>query len=552
MVTDATPHIRALLGRNIGAGAILDAASRLREDPAATNVLSAMGLAVGTGAPPEVRAALAEQLRRVLASAVLDAEHLTWILAASSIPAAEAQAIAKTLAALRLNVLDGSPEPYGLPPDVWVTITGPDVLVDLLFQPLNVFATFVRAVFTTWQGALDAGARTYWENKLPDEATTSIELFILRGWGVPVAPFAALETGEGAAKRVIEGLDLEPVDSVDDLPWERNPDPFVNQSAFVSVPARESGGLADRFYGHVFSNDFWEAVDAPYRPRRRMEPLPPYGVLSVPFREIPRLYASSADELLAMCSSIARHVSKQGTGVNRILFRGQTREYTLPRDKTTLKALYGRDDVIEPSLVPSASRRPPSSATQMAFASVLELASVSPAAQQATWRSILGDRQKVAFAQHYGLATDALDLTEDVKVALWFALTRLDAATENDFVASPVDEDNVSVLYLFRVGEFDARAIDVVDSPSSRPALQRGWVSSGSWGWRANRAATRLEAAIYFPGSVRNALALPATTELFRPPTDEPVTRIAQELLERLPESVVGAELARALYSIVT
>jgi hypothetical protein len=254
-----------------------------------------------------------------------------------------------------------------------------------------------------------------------------------------------------------------------------------------------------------------------------------------PFREIPRLYASSADELLAMCSSIARHVSKQGTGVNRILFRGQTREYTPPRGKTTLKALYGRDDVIEPSLVPSASRRPPSSATQMAFASVLELASVSPAVQQATWRSILGDRQKVAFAQHYGLATDALDLTEDVKVALWFALTRLDPATENDIVASPVDEDNVSVLYLFRVGEFDARAIDVVDSPSSRPALQRGWVSSGSWGWRANRAATRLEAAIYFPGSVRNALALPATTELFRPPTDEPVTRIAQELLESLP-----------------
>ena len=559
-MTDISPQIQELLGRNVSAEAILDAGSRLRADSHAGDFRSAIFLRVGEGAPPEVRLALAEQLRRGLASMALDVDHLAWILGASDATLGETERIAAALSALRLEVHDEVPVPFHqFFPDTWVTVTGPDILIDLLLQPLSVLSTCVRAVFGTWQHVVDRGMRTYWLNKLPDEVPTAIELFVLRQWGLPLLPFEsdmsfesdATDSPNSSSPAELALLDLEPVADVSDLPWECNPDPTLNQTAKVTLPARHRGGLADRFYGHIFSNDFWRDNEAPYRARRTPMPAP-YGVLSVPFREIPRFHATSGREVVELCTSIAQEIAEQSPQGTAVLFRGQTAEYTLPRNAETLEALYGRSDVIEPSLLPSGSRRTSTLRARMAFGSLVELASAPQIADStATWRSFPGDQRKVAFAQHYGLATYALDLTDQLGVALWFALTDLARGTGSDYTATSVDASNASVLYILQSGEFDSKAIDIVHSPSSRPARQRGWVSAGSWGWQSNRAAKHLAAAVYFPGSIRDGLTLPDTADLFSPPDAESLTLQAHALCTRAPSNPVSDELARDLYSVV-
>lgn len=554
-MTDLSPQIQELLGRNLSAEAILNAGWRLRENPQADDLRSALFLRVGEGAPLKVRLALAAQLRRALASMALDVNHLSWILGASDAAPEEAARVAVALSALRLEVHDKAPVPFLSLPDAWVTVVGPDILIDVLLQPLSVLSTFVRAVFDTWQQAVDMGLRTYWQNKLPDEVPTAIELFVLREWGLPLMPFESDANDSpsyisSSSREGLAGLNLEPVADIGDLPWELNPDPLVNPTAIAALPARTRGALADPYYGHVFSNDFWRGNEAPYRPRMPLSA--PYGVLSVPFRHVQRFYATTGREVVALCTAIAQEVAQRSSQETTALFRGQTREYTLPRNAETLEALYGSSDVIEPSLLPSASRRRSTLSTRMAFGSLLEIASVPHIPDmKETWGSFLGDQRKVAFAQHYGLATHALDLTDELRVALWFALTHLARGNGTDYVATPVDADNISVMYVMRSGEFDSKAIDIVHSSSSRPARQRGWISAGSWGWQSNRVAKHLAAAVYFPGSIRDNLDLPETAELFSPPDAEHLTLQAYSLCARTLSNPISDEMARDLYSVV-
>lgn len=551
-MTDSVRQIQELLGRNLSAEAIVDAGVRLRANPRAAELRSALYVIVGESAPANVRSALAEELRRALESMTLDVSHLAWILGVADIGPDDAEQIASALSALRLEVHEGAPVPVRANFDSWVTIAGPDILIDLLQQPLAVFGSFVRRVFDTWQQVVDLGMNTYWQNRLPDEVLTVIELFVLREWGLPLMPFGAdalLVTG-GPKSDTYVGLDLEPVANVEDLPWEKNPDPTLNPTAFAVLPARERSALVDPFYGHVFTDDFWRDNTAPYSPRRPVTS--PYGALSVPFRQIPRYHATSAREVVDLCTHIARAVSEEGPPGTTVLFRGQTHEYTLARNSETIERLYGRSDVIEPSLLPSASRRASSLRTRTAFGSLVELISAPQTADlRETWSSFLGDQRKIAFAQHYGLATHALDLTDHLGVALWFALTHLGASSGSDFTATPVDADNESVIYILRSGEFDSRAIDVVRSRTSRPARQRGWVSAGSWGWQSNRTAKQIAAAVYFPGTTRNALPLPSTTDLFSPPAAELLTLHAETLRTRAPHNPISDEMAHELYSVV-
>ncbi|MBT2495220.1 FRG domain-containing protein [Microbacterium sp. ISL-59] len=551
-MTDSVPQIQELLGRNLSAEAILSAGTRIQANPRAADLRNALYLDVGESAPANVRVALAGELRRALESMTLDVNHLAWILGLSELSPDDAVEIASALSALRLEVYGEAPVPLRANSGSWVTVAGPDILIDLLIQPLAVFSSFVRGIFDTWQHAVDLGLNTYWQNRLPDDVLTVIELFVLREWGLPLMPFGAdaLKAVGASKSDVPSTLDLEPVADVEDLPWEKNPEPTLNPMAFVTLPARERGAHVDPFYGHVFSNDFWRDNKAPYRPRRTVPA--PHGVLSVPFREIPRYRATSAREVLALSTLIARDLEKGSPPGTTVLFRGQTREYTLARNTETLERLYGRSDVIEPSLLPSASRRTPSASTRMAFGSLVELMNAPQTPDlRATWSSFLGDQRKVAFAQHYGLATNALDLTDHLGIALWFALTRLGAASGSDFTTTPVDPDNESVIYILRSGEFDSRAIDVVRSRTSRPARQRGWVSAGSWGWQSNRTAKHIAAAVYFPGAIRKDLPLPATTDLFSPPDAEPLTLHAETLRTRAPQNPISGEMAHDLYSVV-
>jgi hypothetical protein len=117
-------------------------------------------------------------------------------------------------------------------------------------------------------------------------------------------------------------------------------------------------------------------------------------------------------------------------------FRGQTTQYELPRKASVRRLLFGKDDIVEPSILGAAIR----SATdydmihpvfQLLIQDRLyQLAEDSGRPMETVyqrWRELLisgqgtWDRCCMAIAQHYGMPTFGLDLTRSLEVAIWFA-----------------------------------------------------------------------------------------------------------------------------------
>lgn len=557
---DIRDHIRTLILRNIGATAIMHAASRVIDESRRQQALAPAGIHITSPvvAPTEVREALFAEISAALVDLHLDALHLNWILAATQLDEQQRQRAASALSELRLEPLvDMHPIGPDAPDSTWFTITGPDVLIDILIQPMAVLSSFIGLVLDTWQKAVDLGIQTFWSSRLPDEALSAIELFILRVWGLPIGLSSgishSLSLGETPS---LSHLELDHVDDVSDLPWEKNPRPTVNETARFVPPPRVHAGLVDPFYGQVYSHDFLSENDAVYRARKLTDG--PFGHLSVPFRTVPRYFADSATTLITLLEENSQSAMSTSLDGGVPLYRGQNREHTLPRSRETRLKLFGDAHAIEPSLLPSGARRSTPAAAVMAFNSLIE-AAVEVSAKKPhsydheTWSTFRGDNLKTSFAQHYGLATPSLDLTEYFLVACWFATTRLQPASPGILRASTVADDDICVIYVFRP-HIDAGApIDVRMSPHGRPARQRGWVTTNTWGWRSNDAARHLEAAVYFPGRLRHELkaVLPQSDQLFVPHGSDILMDMALSIGNRLPDSTITDALLGDLYRVV-
>lgn len=557
---DIRNHIRTLILRNIGATAIVHAAPRVIDESRRQQALAPACLHITSPlvAPAKVREALFAEISGALVDLHLDALHLNWILAATELDEQQRQRAASALSELRLEPLvDMRPIGPSAPDSTWFTITGPDVLIDILIQPMAVLSSFIGLVLDTWQKAVDSGIQTFWSNRLPDEALSAIELFILRVWGLPIGLSSGMSHNQSPGETPsLSHLELDHVDDVSDLPWEKNPRATVNETARFVLPPRVHAGLVDPFYGHVYSYDFLSENDAIYRARKLTEG--PFGHLSVPFRTVPRYFADSAITLITLLEENSQSAMSASLDGGVPLYRGQNREHTLPRSRETRLKLFGDAHAIEPSLLPSGTRRSTPAAATMAFNSLIETAveaspTKPPSYDHETWSTFSGDNLKTSFAQHYGLATPSLDLTEYFLVACWFATTRLQLATPGISRASPVADDDICVIYVFRP-HIDAGApIDVRMSPHGRPARQRGWVTTNTWGWRSNDAARHLEAAVYFPGRLRHELkaVLPQSDQLFVPHGSDILMDLALSIGNRLPDSPITDALLGDLYRVV-
>jgi hypothetical protein len=424
---------------------------------------------------------------------------------------------------------------------------------------MGVLSSLLAHMIGTWEPFVGSKISTFWDNRLPDAELSAIELFVLRSWGIsPSIPVELMPSGGVEDDAAFEDLGFEPIEDVTDLPWDRNPAALVNTLALPYRGARVRRGYVDPYYGQVYSRDFLVECEAIYRPVKAGTGT--FGHLSVPFRAVPRYFVGSYAELAFLLNRIHETLHGHLPSTDLTLYRGQTSEYTLRRSDAARVKLYGSADAIEPSLLPSATRRSTSEQTFMAFRSLVEMAvdmgEVSPPGfgDKSTWSTIKGDQLKVAFGQHYGLATQALDLTDSPLIACWFASTELRPGAGGEFQATPVADDNTCVVYVFRPGSGAGAPIDVTLSPNARPALQQGWVTPSTWGWRSNRAATRLAAAVYFPGSVRADLAadMPTTQRLFAPSDVDGLTYLAKRIGGRLPDSPITRELSRDLYGVVT
>jgi hypothetical protein len=288
---------------------------------------------------------------------------------------------------------------------------------------------------------------------------------------------------------------------------------------------------------------------------------PTLGHLRVPFKRIPRIVAQRFEDIDAVVRRAA-----EVHGRDKLLFRGQCAEYTLNRSAAFRDRFYGDPDALEPSLLPSAGRRPHSvercMSEFMMHVQLWQQLSINRLAER-TWRhqsqaalfaSMAGSvedawrqprfyYQALALAQHYGLASVGLDVSSSVRVALFFALRDCLRGAGNRASYVPVSKASRPVLYIIvaegtREYAYHASAPDMFHG--FRPAKQDAWFMHVGWGLSRNAVADQIVAAIYLDPS-RDYGVVPDASMLFPSPDEDPLGRFLESLGDHASDALAGA-----------
>jgi hypothetical protein len=274
----------------------------------------------------------------------------------------------------------------------------------------------------------------------------------------------------------------------------------------------------DKSYGYAYDDYFLKKNAALYGQLHKLpeysgDSLSNYGFLRVPFRKIPRVWVNNLLEL----NNIIKNIESLDKNLV-IHLRGQPQEYYLNRSKQTLSFLYNDENALEPSLLTSASRKN------------LRLQDILPA-----WTGIVNlyienllddmetkqrdslSREIVNFqsgsnfilfclslAQHYGLPSAGLDVSQELDVALFFAFKRLKNIGNKHYYQYLDNEEstieNPPVIYVMapvEAQQFKFEDLRPSILPFLRPDAQKAAFMHTGWGFNQNFAATRLFLAIY-------------------------------------------------------
>lgn len=266
--------------------------------------------------------------------------------------------------------------------------------------------------------------------------------------------------------------------------------------------------LCDDNYGRFFSSSFLSNVKYPYGDSNR---LPYYNnglvrfpeivdELRVPYRRIPIYKVRNLEEI----KQLAR-IMKERNPNNIILFRGQNKSYQILRSEEDSMFLYGSKKVKEPSFLPSYLRPNNNvgytslcSAWHQLASSLIHDLNIDCGGKIPRYFR-MGENFhtfSLGIAQHYGLPSVGVDLTDSLETALWFALNYLkvkgDGSTSYELIGPEVNE---ATIYLFRC---DKRCITKYDYGleefvgSHRPLAQNAWFFHGGWGLAKNQMALQL------------------------------------------------------------
>lgn len=277
------------------------------------------------------------------------------------------------------------------------------------------------------------------------------------------------------------------------------------------LSAAEPEPYCDRQFGNRWS--WTPPEDAAVYGRTSAVPRGPFDdeardVLRVPFRRVPVIELGSLEDALAFGRGNVS-IDPSVTG----MWRGQPRHYSLRRDPVDGRRLYGVEGADEPSLLPSASRQGIYFPDLFeAWSGLLDLyIEERLEALCADWTSKAADLRYeaesfrssyryrgwgFATAQHYGLPSVGLDLTGDIRVALYFALHRFAIDPKTGVLSvTRATEDDDPIVYGLGVHEHDLYEDEKL-APSwlscARPRAQNAHFFGNAWGDSPNRAADRI------------------------------------------------------------
>jgi hypothetical protein len=230
---------------------------------------------------------------------------------------------------------------------------------------------------------------------------------------------------------------------------------------------------------------------------------------------------------------------------NRLLFRGQNNHYVLKRSQVVNEFLYGAPTVNELSLTTTASRQKfdfdhfmgrfqldlqgliymdmeaeTFSQTTKDHEGTIHFADPEIQRRYQKWRiaGLSWEITVMAIAQHYGIPTNGLDLTEDWKVAVWMALNesyRSVKDSKSSYWFKPIDRGrNKPVLYCISLinSESDIKIYEIPGLHSVRQEKQKAHLHFGGWGLHTNLCAEEVIAAVFLGPNVNSGF---ATDEMF-------------------------------------
>jgi len=297
---------------------------------------------------------------------------------------------------------------------------------------------------------------------------------------------------------------------------------------------------ADPYYGQLYSR--WvERARGVYgitdlMPSMSYDAAADLGFLRGPFVRIPRVAMSSFAEVEAFVETVRHGLSKGRS----LLLRGQPKEYYLNRSPAARSLLYGEENALEPSLTPSAFRRGLDvNAIMPAWGGFLQWI-IDMALSGRTTRDLdllsqswftdyQFSRFALGMAQHYGLPSSGLDVTDDLHTALFFALSEFKPFAEESgrsAYARKAGWDHPSVLYLLALPSAAHTMNFNATVPKDlfhdcRPQRQHAHFLHRGWGLNANDCARWIVAALYVDAPLRD-FDFPTVSNLFPGRAEDP------------------------------
>lgn len=226
----------------------------------------------------------------------------------------------------------------------------------------------------------------------------------------------------------------------------------INTLSFGGAPVNENfafiyskklltyqGFYLDRYYQNLFSaftlgpiGLYGTHPTCNFNYFRFIDKIKSVGVLRVKYNSVPIIEVQNKEELYEICNKIPKFT--------KLYFRGQTQQYYLERPDSIKRLLYGTLDAAEPSLRGAAPRlgwhydeiHPTFQLIlqdiiyEHALKKGLDLKDIHDKWEKAfVSLDCVWDRYALGIAQHYGIPTHGLDLTDSLDIALWFATNRL-------------------------------------------------------------------------------------------------------------------------------
>lgn len=339
-----------------------------------------------------------------------------------------------------------------------------------------------------------------------------------------------------------------------------NPD-FFNISSRINFTAKvphetfkdEQEFILDDFYGEMIRKDDYRDKFVYTDIKKHQLLLPPAKkYFYLPHKRVP-IYECNSIERMKQYISILNCSEDE-----KILYRGQTRTYSLQRDDVETFILYGDLNGIEPSFLTSGCRKGFDDKDLRAFWNYIgsfvanDLVSGQPDSRKKLNDFVTNpkfDMFSYGIAQHYGLPSVGLDLTDDLNNALWFASNNY-SITNGKAEIKELNDDDEPIVYIFK---FPVRAVSQyqVTKPNftgniSRPDRQKAWFAHVGWGYAKNQAALFLEMALKVPPLKKTTTE--QTRYLFPSKEEDEILKIILNLKNKFDPSSKSYKILEGIY----